>query len=201
MPLKQETVEKKLNNIVNSGKPSSITHEGKRFYISKQKINDVYKKQKDGGIFPLIPILLGIGAAASVGGATAGIVKAANDKAANDISLKQQKTHDDKIEKLLKGSGIHLSDNTESVTTGNGVHDTTESDTTGNGIQLSDSTGSDIYLPEYQKGNGFSDGIKAFAKESGLNDEASKLLRMALKPLSNKLNVMLKGNGLILTAR
>ena len=61
--------------------------------------------------------------------------------------------------------------------------------------------GNGLYLPEYQKGNGFSEGIKAFADKSGLSEEASKLLRTALKPLSDKLNVIVKGDGLILTPR
>ena len=91
MPIKQETVEKKLNDIVDIGAPKTFTYKGNKHYISKKKINEIKEQQNEGGIFPLIPILLGIGAAASVGGATAGIVKAANDKAANDISLQQQK--------------------------------------------------------------------------------------------------------------
>ena len=61
--------------------------------------------------------------------------------------------------------------------------------------------GKGIYLPEYQKGNGFSEGIKAFAEKSGLSSTASKILRTALKPLSDKLNVIVKGEGLILTRK
>ena len=61
--------------------------------------------------------------------------------------------------------------------------------------------GKGIYLPEYQKGNGFSEGIKAFAEKSGLSNAASKILRTALKPLSDKLNMIVKGGGLILTGK
>ena len=57
--------------------------------------------------------------------------------------------------------------------------------------------GNGLMLPEYEKGNGFSEGIKAFAKEINLEENAGKLLRTALKPLSKKLNVFVQGNGLI----
>ena len=97
------SLESKLQNIVQEGKPKRIIHEKIPYYISKTKIKHAQNLKKEGGVFPLIPLLLGIGTAASIGGATAGIVKAANDKAANDISLEQQKEHDDRVEKLLKG--------------------------------------------------------------------------------------------------
>ena len=42
---------------------------GKKYYISMKIINEIKNKQiKDGGIFPLIPILAGIAAAGSVAG-------------------------------------------------------------------------------------------------------------------------------------
>ena len=54
-----------------------------------------------------------------------------------------------------------------------------------------------MFLPEYQKGNGFS-GVKAFVDKTGLDDFGKKLLRKTLKPLSDKLNIIVKGDGLIL---
>ena len=65
MPISEETIEKKLRDIVNSGKPKTITINGVKKYISKKKINEIREnEQKSGGIFPLIPILAGIAAAA-----------------------------------------------------------------------------------------------------------------------------------------
>ena len=55
-----------------------------------------------------------------------------------------------------------------------------------------------MFLPEYQKGNGFSEGVKAFVDKTGLDDFRKKLLRKTIKPLSDKLNSIVKGNGLIL---
>ena len=160
MTIHNSTLETKLNKIINEGKPKSITINGQKIYLSKKKIDDVKKLEKEGGIFPLIPILAAIGAAGSVAGGSAAIANAVNSKNSADAKLEQQKAHDEEVEKLLRGNGL--------------------------------------YLPEYQKGNGFSEGIKAFADKSGLKDEYSKLLRTALKPLSEKLNVIVKGNGLIL---
>ena len=61
--------------------------------------------------------------------------------------------------------------------------------------------GDGLQLPEYQKGNGFSEGIKTFAEKSGLSSIESELLRAALKPLSNKLDAIVKGEGLILISK
>ena len=58
--------------------------------------------------------------------------------------------------------------------------------------------GNGLFLPEYEKGNGFSEGVKAFAEKTGLDVQGKKLLRSVLKPLSDKLNVIVKGDGLIL---
>ena len=152
---------KKVWSIVNEGKPKTVAHKNISYRISKNFINDVKDKQiKDGGIFPLIPILAGIAAAGSVAGGAAGIAKAVQDKKANDARLAQEKAHDDRVEQLLKGEGM--------------------------------------FLPEYQKGNGFSEGIKAFIDKTGLDDNGKKLLRKTLKPLSDKLNIIVKGDGLIL---
>ena len=34
-----------------------------------------------------------------------------------------------------------------------------------------------MFLPEYQKGNGFSEGIKSFVDKTGLDDIGKKFLR------------------------
>ena len=59
--------------------------------------------------------------------------------------------------------------------------------------------GEGMFLPEYQKGNGLS-GVKAFVDKTGL-DVVGKKLRKTLKPLSNKLNIIVKGDDLILTPK
>ena len=107
------------NLIRNYGnEPKAVRHKNKSYRISRNFVNDIKDKQiKDGGIFPLIPILAGT-AAGSVAGAAAGIAKAVQDKNANDARLAQEKAHDEQVEQLLKGEGM--------------------------------------FLPEYQKGNGFS---------------------------------------------
>ena len=46
--------------------------------------------------------------------------------------------------------------------------------------------GKGMFLPEYQKGNGFSEGVKAFVDKTGLDD---------------KLNIIVKDDGLILSPK
>ena len=46
--------------------------------------------------------------------------------------------------------------------------------------------GNGLFLPDYEKGNGFSEGVKAFAEKTGLDVQGKKLLRSVLKPLSDK---------------
>ena len=161
--MKDDTKEKKLRKIVDEGKPKTTTVNGKRVYVTKKFLKEIKDQEKEGGIFPLIPLFAGLAAAGSIAGGSAAIANAVNSKKAQDAQLEQKRAHDTRVEQLLKGDGLQL--------------------------------------PEYQKGNGFSEGIKAFAEKSGLSSAASKLLRAALKPLSNKLNVIVKGDGLILVSK
>ena len=91
-----EQFERKLWNVVNANKPKTITRDGKKYYISRPMIEEIkHKHKKEGGIFPLIPLILGgIAAAGSVAGGAAGIAKAVQDKKASDAQLNQQRHHD-----------------------------------------------------------------------------------------------------------
>lgn len=149
-------LEAKLKKIAQEGHPKTITHNGKKLYISKAKI-DLINQNKEGGFLPLI--LGAIGAIAVVTGTTVGIVEAnkQSDYAKQKVDIEQkrlnlQKQQDLKINKFIKGEAL--------------------------------------YLPQYEKGNGFSDGLKAFANLSGLDDLGKKIIRKTLKPLSDKLNVV-----------
>ena len=44
----------KLENIVRAGKPKTIRHEGKAYYITKEKIKEC---EKEGGILPLLTLI------------------------------------------------------------------------------------------------------------------------------------------------
>ena len=161
--MKDATLEKKLRKIIDEGTSKTATVKGKRVYASKKSLKEIREQEKEGGIFPLIPIFAGLAAAGSVAGGTAAIANAVNSKKSQDAQLEQERAHDTRVEQLLKGEGLQL--------------------------------------PEYQKGNSFSEGIKAFSKKSGLLSIESKILRTALKPLSNKLDAIVKGEGLILVSK
>ena len=62
--ISDEKFERKLWKIVDRNIPKTVTHKNKSYRISRNFINNIKDKQiKDGGIFPLIPILAGIAAA------------------------------------------------------------------------------------------------------------------------------------------
>ena len=98
--MKESTLHHKLENIVRAGKPKTIRHEGKTYYISKEKIREC---EKEGGILPLltlIPLIAGgVSAAGGVARAAAGIAKAVNDKKAADEELAEQRRHNLEMEK------------------------------------------------------------------------------------------------------
>ena len=74
-------LEAKIQKIIADGKPGSITYEGKKTYISKNKIKEI--RDKEGGLLPLaalLPLIFGgIGAAGAVAGGVATAVKSVKE--------------------------------------------------------------------------------------------------------------------------
>ena len=103
--MKESTLHQKLENIVSAGKPKTIKINGKNIYISKKKIIEC---EKEGGILPLLTLILliagGVSAAGGVAGAAAGIAKAVNDKKAADEELAEQRRHNLEMEKKTGGN-------------------------------------------------------------------------------------------------
>ena len=90
---KNEIIESKLRNIVDKNTPKYITIDKQKYYISKAKINKIRsEEEKNGGILPLLPLIIGgIAAAGSVAGGTAGIVQAVNKSKTERATLEEQK--------------------------------------------------------------------------------------------------------------
>ena len=109
----QSEIERKLRNIINGNKPKYITINKKKYYVSRPKIDEIkLREEKEGGLLPLIPLIIGaVTAAGSVAGGPAGIAKAVNDKKAADLKQEEQERHNKEMEKIAKeiksGSGIH----------------------------------------------------------------------------------------------
>ena len=71
-----EKYEAKLRKIIDEGNPKHVTHNGKKIYISKKKINEIREKEKEGGILPfLIPLFAGIGAAGAIAGGSCRVLQ------------------------------------------------------------------------------------------------------------------------------
>ena len=164
------TTEEKLQNIVNSGKPKSITVQGKKYYLSKAKINKLQlRRQKEGGFLPLLALLPlifgGIAAAGAVAGGTAAVVKTVNDT-----------QHNIAVENILKD---------QPVPQGQGIRNKV--------LKLG------AMLKPYLKGNGFKDEINDFIKTTKLDEDGKKILGKTLQYISNRIGIVKTGEGLFLT--
>lgn len=63
---------------------------------------------KTGGFLPLIPIFAGLSAAGSLAGGVAGITKTINEYKAAKKRLAELERHNEKMESLCIGRGLHL---------------------------------------------------------------------------------------------
>ena len=121
---------------IEQGEPFTISFQGEKTYISQGRIDSLKEKhggfllpligkvmsfikggngfETKGGILPLaalLPLIFGgIAAAGGTAGGIASAVKAASDKAKNDLELEEQRRHNEAIEKSLgsTGGGIFL---------------------------------------------------------------------------------------------
>ena len=101
------TVETKLRKIIDENNPKYITIDKTRHYIGKGMIKWIKEREKEGGILPLLPLIIGgIAAAGSVAGGAAGIAKAVNDQKANTAKAVEQQRHNKELEKIARGGNI-----------------------------------------------------------------------------------------------
>ena len=145
----------------------------------KKKITGNGLERKEGGILPLLTLLPlifgGIGAAGATAGGIAGAVKAANDKAKNDLELAEQKRHNASIEKVVLGNGCDS--------------------TTANGCG--------IFLQPY-KGKSLKDILTPIVdKIDGIETEGKKSIRKTVQALSPffKIFESKDGNGIYLSPK
>ena len=130
---------KKVITNLKKDKPFSISHNKEKHYINREtvdklknhaenvsaeevinhiKTENVAKDEKSGGILftTLLGLIFGgISAASALAGGTAGIVKAANDKAKNDLELKEQQRHNKFIEDALRDQKHHEKQNGKGI--------------------------------------------------------------------------------------
>ena len=106
-------MENKLRQIIDSNKPGTITHEGKRAYISKEKIKEIKAKEKEGGVLPLLALLPlifgGLGAAGAVAG---GVASAVNSAKQSQLADAQRKVIENRGSGMMlnpyHGNGLYL---------------------------------------------------------------------------------------------
>jgi hypothetical protein len=195
-------LETRLQNVVNKNKPKYMTINKQKFYISRSIIDELKKiisnadqnssllenlaiiknskNAKEGGILPLIPLLGlifgGLSAAGGVAGGTAAIVQAVNSN-----KNEQEKN---RIEKERLDLEKHIKE---------------EQDKHNERMWAKLGEGEGIKSGRcYYKGNGFKETFSSFANKAKLSELAMKTLKATLKPLSDKLNIFIEGDGLFL---
>lgn len=72
------------------------------------KLPRVIPIPKTGGVLPLIPLFAGLSAAGSLAGGAAGIAKMINDFKAAKKRFQELKRHNERLEALCIGKGLHL---------------------------------------------------------------------------------------------
>ena len=138
------------------------------FYINEAALKKLEKQFHEGGVLPLIPLILGgISALGALTGGAAGITKTVLDKKANDIKNEEEARHNREMEKIAKGDGVNKA---------------------GNGI----------YLSPYQKGNGLKETIRDFVNATKLDDIGKKAFRNVLKNVSDYVGLEKQGNGIFM---
>ena len=168
----EEKLETRLRNIIDNNTPKSITHNGKKVYISKDKIQEIKnleKEKKEGGILPLaalLPLIFGgLTAAGATAGGVATVVQKAKESQKNDAEKKLAQAITDKV---LQTKGLAA----EKIQTG---------------------SGSGIFLDKYQ-GQGITKYLKNICKD---NDDEN--IKQVLKKLGKgDIEISTTGDGIYL---
>ena len=172
--VKEDLIELKLRNIVNSGRPKSIVINGVKHYVSKEKIKNArFEEEKSGGFLPLIPLILGgLAAAGSLAGGAAGITQAVNKKKAEAAALAESQRHNKKLEQIAQGRGIEDEDEY--------YEDEDDDEEEGEGLEL--------------------EAISNFVKKvpTTIGRKGKKVLKKTLQHLANAINIEPQGDGLYL---
>jgi len=194
-------LESKLNNLIKEGNPKSLTHQGKKVYLSQKKLRELKQEQEkhEGGILPLVTLLpLIFGSIAAAGSAASGIataVTAAKKSKIDELSLQEEKRHNTEIEKAVKGEGIinDFVSRTELAEEGKNslcallklLSCLFDIQKDGDGIFLNSYTGGALYLSPW-KGSG----IKEFISNTdGLDEADKKILYNIFKNLSHCISI------------
>ena len=105
-----ENLEKKIREIIDKGTPKTVTYEGKKVYVNKDKIKEIkeLETKHEGGILPLAALLplifAGVTAAGATAASVANVVKDAKESKKADAETELANAMKEKI----SGSGIFL---------------------------------------------------------------------------------------------
>ena len=185
-----DSVEEKLQKIIEIGKGGSINFEGKKIYINQKMIKELRNQHThNGGVIPLLAllpaILAGLGGAAGVASGIASTVK--ESKQARNADLEKEKLEKEilKLTPPKTGSGI---ENGQGSGIQNGITNIIPDEIQGDGI----------FLNPYE-GKGLSAVLRSILKKTTSMDvDRKKQLKEGFKKLKVKVKVTRYGNGIFL---
>ena len=166
----KDITEEKLRERVKNNKTGKVTVNGQKFWLSKKHINELKHKldeEKEGGIIPILPILAGL---ASLGALSGGV--------ATTVAKATEAKHYSK-----KGRGIFLNPPKGDQLLLNPPK--------GGQLLLNPPKGDQLLLNPSQ-GKGVKDFLKNILIQSDMEEEGKKVMKTALKNLSDGIKVKVK---------
>ena len=187
--------EKKLREIIQSGKPKLFKINGEKKYISKKIINDIrskeaeFAKEHEGGLLPLAALIpLITGAIAAAGGTAAGIATTVQ-------KVKEGKKNTAETEKVILEKK-KLEEELKQMQTNN---QTKKGDGFDNEAKTIKKDGNGLYLNPYE-GTGVQKYFKELIHKSDMCEQSKKDYFQILKLLKGgcKSGIRKNGNGIYL---
>ena len=185
----EEKTEKKLREIVESGKGRKIIFEGNSIYINQKMIAELKREdEKEGGVIPLLALLpaiiAGLSGVAGIAGGVASTVKNAKEAQVADARkelLEAQK------QKIIAGKGVEI-ESIEGEGFQNGIIDI---------IPDSKFKGEGIFLNPYE-GKGMSDILRSILKKDEERKNKIPLKKIFKKLGKGDVGIIRQGEGIFL---
>ena len=190
----EEKTEKKLKEIVESGKGNSITFEGKKIYINKKIIGELKRlDEKEGGVIPLLALLpaiiAGLSGVAGIAGGVASTVKTAKEA---QVAQAQKELLEAQKQKIIAGKGVEI----ENIQ-GEGIQDEGIQNGIIDIIPDSKVKGEGIFLNPYE-GKGLGDILRSILKKDEDRKNKKPLKKIFKKLGKRDIEIIRQGEGIFL---
>ena len=195
----EEKTEKKLREIVESGKGNSITFEGKKIYINKKIIGELKRlDEKEGGVIPLLALLpaiiAGLSGVAGIAGGVASTVKTAKEA---QVAQAQKELLEAQKQKIIAGKGVKIENIRGEGIQGEGIQDEGIQNGITDIIPDSKVKGEGIFLNPYE-GKGLGDILRSILKKDEDRKNKKPLKKIFKKLGKGDIEIIKQGEGIFL---